>query len=110
MKTRTTLLALAAATLSLVPAAAQNAAAGGQSQIVHYGDLDLARPEGVRALARRLKTAIDRACGPASPADPVGTRLARDCRVTLRDEIAGRRAEVLAGVARDSQIAVALAR
>ena len=109
MKILTTLLALAAATLSLVPAAAQNSA-GSQSQIVHYGDLDLARPEGVRALDRRLKTAIDRACGPASPADPVGTRMVRDCRVALRHEIAGRRAEVLAGVAGGTQIAVALTR
>jgi UrcA family protein len=104
------LLALAATTLLLAPATAQSVPAGAQSQIVHYGDLDLARPEGVRALDRRLKAAIDQACGPASAADPVGTRMVRECRATLRAELGGRRAELLAGIARDTPIVVALAR
>src|SRR5688572_734226 len=110
MKILTSLVALVAASLSLVPAAAERAVAGEQSQIVHYGDLDLSRPEGVRALDNRLRAAIDRACGPTSVADPVGTRMARQCRAALRAETAERRAQVLAGVARPEPIVVALVR
>jgi UrcA family protein len=110
MKTLTTLLALAAASLSLAPATAQFAPAGEQSQTVYYGDLDLARSEGIRKLDRRLRAAVDQVCGPASPADPVGARRVRECRTTLRAELAGRRDALLAGVAGNAPIIVAFSR
>ena len=110
MKTLTSLVALVAASLSLVPATAQPAAAGEQRQVVHYGDLDLSRADGVRALDNRLRAAIQRACGPTSPADPVGIRAVRECRADLRAAVADRRNQVLAGLATDAPIVVALAR
>ena len=108
MKALIPLLALVAATLPIAPAPAQDAA--GQRQIVHYGDLDLSRADGVRTLDHRLRAAIERACGPASPADPVGTRAVRECRAELRAELAERRDQVLAGITADAPIVVALAR
>lgn len=108
MKALIPLLALVAATLPFAPAMAQEPP--GQSQVVHYGDLDLGHAEGVRALDLRLKAAIDRACGPASPADPVGTRAVRECRADLRAEVTERRSQLLAGFASDAPIVVALAR
>jgi UrcA family protein len=109
MKALTSLAALVAATLSLVPATAQGAPPAGSSQIVHYGDLDLSRAADVRKLDHRLRAAIDRACGPTSAADPAGARWVRQCRTALRAEVGERRAEVLAGNAGTEPIVVALA-
>ena len=112
MKALTSVVALVAASLSLAlaPATAQPAAAGEQRQVVEYGDLDLSRASDVRTLDNRLRTAINRACGPMSPADPVGMEAVRDCRTNLRAAVAERRTQVLAGVARPEPIVVALAR
>lgn len=52
--------ALAAASLSLLAVAP---AAAEEVQItVHYGDLDIASPEGAQVLASRLQNAAERAC------------------------------------------------
>ena len=108
MKILTSLVALAAATILYAPATAQTAAS--HTETVTYADLDLARPDGVRELDRRLRTAIDNACGPVSSADPAGKRAVRSCRTALRRAVTERREEVLAGVNRQEPIRVALQR
>jgi UrcA family protein len=108
MKALIPLVALVAATLPFAPTTAQDTPA--PRQIVHYGDLDLSRADGVRALDNRLRAAIERACGPASPADPVGTRAVHECRAELRAEVAEQRSQLLAGRVPDAPIVVALAR
>jgi UrcA family protein len=109
MKAWIILVALAAATLSYVPVTAQTAGPDVHQEIVRYGDLDLSRPEGVRALDRRLRSAIARLCGPTSSADPVGMRTVQDCRGTLMAETARRSDALVAGTATGGPIIVALA-
>ncbi|WP_114954299.1 UrcA family protein [Sphingosinicella terrae] len=108
MKMLTTLVALAATTALLAPATAQSSSTHTES--VRYADLDLARPDGVRELDRRLRTAIENACGPISSADPAGKRAVRACRTSLRNAVSERRNQVLAGIDRPEPIVVALAR
>ena len=109
MKSLITLVALAAATTLLAPATA-TAQGTSHTETVSYADLDLARPEGVRELDRRLRSAIEYACGPVSSADPAGKRAVRACRADLRRAVTERRDQVLAGINRSEPIVVALAR
>jgi UrcA family protein len=53
---------------------------------VRYGDLDLSRDEGVRALYGRLRAAAANVCGPRTYRDLATLRLWRECR----DETLGR--------------------
>jgi UrcA family protein len=71
-------LAIAAFAFTASPAVAQTA---GSSQLaVSYADLDLRTGEGVRMLDRRIRSAVEQACGPISSADPAGTNQVLDCR------------------------------
>jgi UrcA family protein len=96
MKTILT-LAAAAIAFSAAPALAQSAA-GSNPVAVSYADLDLSTARGVERLDRRIRTAVETACGPTSSADPRGTNLVRHCRAETL---------VLARAQRDSAIAVA---
>ena len=78
MKTILT-LAAAAIAFSAAPASAQNAA-GSSPLAVSYADLDLSTAQGVARLDRRIRTAVETACGPISNADPHGTNLVLQCR------------------------------
>ena len=110
MKTLTTLLALAAAPTLLAPAAAQNPAFESRTQIVRFADLDFDRADGQRELDRRIRVAIDQACGPASPADPTSGRAVHACRLTLEREVAAQRTALLGQPGRGATIVVALRR
>ena len=94
-----TLLALAAlaTTLTAAPAFAQPPAS--TAIVVHTADLDLRRPAGLAALDRRIRAAVDTACGETSDADVHGKNLASRCRT-----------ETLAAVAEQRNRAITVAR
>jgi UrcA family protein len=75
-----TLIALAAiaASFSAVPALAQEVARPAQI-VVSYSDLDLGTRAGVQTLDRRIRSAVELACGPTSPADPAGKNVVVRC-------------------------------
>jgi UrcA family protein len=50
------------------------------TQIVHYADLDLTRPEGVKVLQRRVSQAIVAVCGSLDIRDLDQTRMTMACR------------------------------
>jgi UrcA family protein len=77
-----TLFTLAAAALALVaaPAAAQGPASANAPLVVSYADLDLSSEAGVRALDRRIWTAVEQACGAVSDFDLAGKNQVRDCQ------------------------------
>ncbi len=94
------ILATAAAALALnaSPAVAQSPA--GETQLViNYSDLDLSTRAGVRQLDRRIRTAVQVACGPVSDADLAGKNDAIQCR-----------AETLALARAQREVAIAEAR
>ena len=95
MKTITTLAALLAAALTIVPAAGQ-AQQSSRIAAVSYGDLDLGTQKGRRVLDLRIVHAVNAACGEASPADLRGQNQARECRLALRAEAAAQREVALA--------------
>lgn len=72
------ILAAAAATFTAAPALAQDLGAG---QVrVGYADLDLSSRSGQRTLDRRIRSAVEQACGPISSFDPRGKNIVLDCR------------------------------
>lgn len=92
-----TLIALAlAATLSATPAAAQPAAGTDVVRAVRTADLDLAREHGRDLLDRRIRAAVNDACGQASSADPAGRRTLRACRADALARVAPQRDRALA--------------
>lgn len=102
------LTALAAIALAAVPAAAQPAAS---SQIVvSYADLDLSTERGARTLDRRIRTAVEIACGATSDADPAGKNDARQCRVETLALARAQRDVALASAPGGSRIALAARR
>jgi UrcA family protein len=78
MKTLLPLAALAAAFLP-APAFAQPPAAS-TTIVVRTADLDLGSPAGAAALDRRIRIAVDMACGDASAADLHGRNRVLRCR------------------------------
>lgn len=78
MKTILT-LALAAVAFAASPALAQDAAAPGRL-VVSYADLDLSTARGAATLDRRIRNAVQTACGPTSAADLQGTNRVYQCR------------------------------
>ena len=72
------ILAAAASAFAAAPALAQTAGPG--QLVVSYADLDLTTRSGVRVLDRRLRAAVQTACGPISSADPAGKNDVRECR------------------------------
>jgi UrcA family protein len=105
MKTIKTLAAALLATgltLTATPASAQPAA---QTVAIHYGDLDLATPDGRGTLDSRIRQAIRTACGEASPSDLQGQNRAAACRAELSASLSARRSSLYATV-RDRQAPV----
>ena len=79
MKTLLTLaLTAAAAFLSAQPAVAQDAGSG--QLVVSYSDLDLGTRSGIRTFDRRIRSAVEKVCGPISSFDPRGRNIVHDCR------------------------------
>lgn len=88
------LAALVAAPLlapAFAPALAQEAALADQTEFVSYDDLDLVNEADVRILDRRIRTAVEAACGPASNADPAGRNEVRHCRAETTTRVAAER-------------------
>jgi len=81
----TTLAAALAATLATTLATATPALAGSAPSVaVRYGDLDLSRPEGARALYTRLQAAAQRVCDAGNPGI-AARRAARLCSIETLD-------------------------
>jgi UrcA family protein len=99
------ILAVFAATLAVAPAPAQSLAAGAGTQVVSYADLDLSSESGRLALDRRIRAAIDAACGTASSADPHGRRAVAACRSDLRAQADAQRGQALASADRPTVLA-----
>ena len=101
------LLILAAATAALVaaPAIAQNAYvqdAHARNAIdvpatirVRHADLDLGTPGGIAMLDRRIRAAVEEACGATSDADPAGKNRVIACRKARAAEVRTQRERVL---------------
>ena len=92
------ILAAAVATFTAAPALAQELDAG---QVrVGYADLDLSTRAGVRTLDRRIRSAVELACGPISSFDPRGKNIVLDCRTeTLAEARAQRDVAIAAATA-----------
>ena len=93
---------LAAATAALVaaPAIAQNAPARNATDVpatilVRHADLDLATPGGIAALDRRIRAAVEQACGATSDADPAGKNRVTACRKAKEAEVRAQRERAL---------------
>lgn len=98
-------LAIAAVAFAASPAIAQSA---GSSQLaVSYADLDLRTDAGVRMLDRRIRSAVEQACGPISSADPAGTNQVRDCRGETLASARAQRDLVIAAANADSRVQLA---
>ncbi len=94
------LAALVAAPLlapAFAPASAQEAGLADQTEFVSYDDLDLGNAADVRILDRRIRTAVESACGPASDADPAGKNEVRRCRAETAARVAAQRNGAIAG-------------
>ena len=92
------LLILAAIMAALVaaPAIAQNLSEAPATILVRHADLDLATPGGIAMLDRRIRAAVEEACGATSDADPAGKNRVVDCRKTRLAEARSQRERVLA--------------
>jgi hypothetical protein len=95
MKTLISLAALGVA-LGAAPAFAQAPTFESRPQVVRYADLDLASEAGRTALDRRIRAAIDEACGGASDADLEGSNQVRRCRTETRARVALQRDRAIA--------------
>ena len=103
MKTILLLAAAAAASLvTLTPTAFAQEPAG---QVrVSYADLDLSSRDGQRVLDRRIRTAVEQACGPISSADPAGKNRVLECRTETLALARAQRDSAIAAVSRGSQV------
>jgi len=94
------LLAIALAT----PAAAQGVSPDIR---VAYGDLNLASPDGVRVLDRRIAMAVERSCADMAHTDLRTTLAIAQCRQDKRAAAAGERDRVLAAAYSATRVASA---
>lgn len=112
MKTLLTLaliLAASVATLQAAPASAQ----GVPSQAtlaVSYADLDLRTEAGVRALDRRILTAVQQACGPTSDFDLAGRNRIRACRAEALERLSAQRQTAIAAAEQRAPVQLAAQR
>lgn len=104
-----TILFAAAAALAFAatPAAAQQAPS---QLVVSFADLDLSTERGVRTLDRRIRTAVETACGPTSDADPAGKNAVRECRTETLALARAQRDVAIAAVSGDTRLALAARR
>jgi UrcA family protein len=107
MKTLLTLAFTAAAALvAAQPAFAQDRA-GSTRLVVSYSDLDLSTRSGIRAFDRRIRSAVEKACGPTSSFDPRGSNLVRDCRAETLVVARAQRDSAIAQAAHGAQVELA---
>jgi UrcA family protein len=108
------LLTLAAAATTIAffatPAAAQTPIAGNGPLVVSYADLDLRTEAGVRTLDRRIRIAVQQACGPVSAFDPAGKNRARECEELTLAATRAQRDVAIAAAPAPSQVQLAAQR
>ena len=99
---------LLAAALCTAPVLAE---AADEANIVriNYSDLDLSSPKGVAKLDRRVRTAVQTACGAASDADLAGKNAVRQCRARSY-EAASAQVRLAAAAGRNAPVLVASGR
>ena len=107
MKTMLALAALAGA-LCVAPASAQTSA--DETQIVSYADLDLHSERGRSMLDRRIRSAVQAACGTPSSVDLEGKNEARRCRAATLERIAVQRDRAVAAALQASPATLASTR
>ena len=95
-----------AATLAAQPAMAQEVSAP-TTITVSYSDLDLGSQAGQRVLDRRIRSAVEEACGPTSDADPAGKNRILECRTETLAEARAQRNTALASANRAGAIQLA---
>ena len=99
------ILAAAAATFTAAPALAQDLGAG---QVrVGYADLDLSTRSGVRTLDRRIRSAVELACGPISSFDPRGKNIVLDCRAETLAQARAQRDVAIAATTANAPVQLA---
>ena len=106
MKTLLPLAALAALAFTAAPAAAE-APAGSATVAVQHADLDLNSRAGVAKLDRRIRAAVETACGTTSDFDVRGKNEVKRCRVDSLEAVAAQRDKVIATAQRASQVQLA---
>ena len=97
--------ALVASFTSLAPPAFAQDSAG--QVVVSFADLDLSTRSGIRTFDRRIRTAVEQACGPISSFDPRGKNVVLDCREDTLALARAQRDTAIAGVTGASQIQLA---
>jgi UrcA family protein len=78
-----------------------------QSARVNYDDLDLSKDRDVRILDRRIRIAVEKACGPQSDADPAGNNEVRRCRAETLALVTAQREVAIAGARQSVRTALA---
>jgi UrcA family protein len=92
--------ALLAASLLAAPASAQQPSSAPVTKAVGYADLDLASDSGRRQLDRRIRVAVENACGPTSDVDPAGKNFVRRCRDEAYEAASAQRSIAIAAARR----------
>ena len=100
--------ALVASFATLAPPAFAQDSAG--QVVVSYADLDLSTRAGVRTFDRRIRSAVEQACGPISSFDPAGKNEVRECRAETLELARAQRDTAIAADVRGSQIQLAAQR
>jgi len=80
----------ATATALLGSAGSAPCAAQQRTQIVRYHDLDLASPNGQKALSHRLQHAVNYVCRLPSPTSPLTGVEDQDCRAEVMAQVQSR--------------------
>ena len=107
MKTLFTLAAATTIAFFATPGATQSPIGGTGPLVVSYADLDLSSESGVRTLDRRIRTAVEQACGPVSAFDPAGKNRARDCQEQTLAATRAQRDVAIAAATAPSQVQLA---
>ena len=105
-----TILTLAAAAVAFAasPALAQDP--GPSRLTVSYADLDLSTARGAATLDRRIRNAVQTACGPTSAADLQGSNRVYQCRADTLALARAQRDTAVAALSGGSPIQIAFAR
>lgn len=102
-----TLLTLALTALAFAASPAIGQTAGSSQLAVSYADLDLRTDAGVRTLDRRIRSAVELACGPISSADPAGTNDVLACRTETLASSRAQRDRLIAAANGNAQVQLA---
>jgi UrcA family protein len=94
-------LAAVAAAFTAAPSLAEDRPPPGATILVPTADLDLGTRAGIAALDRRIRDALETACGQVSDSDLAGKNRVRACLVATRAEVDAQRQRHLAAAARN---------